>query len=118
MLGRSIAVGMFALLLLCMIPAVHADDTQAASNLLTDGVSSNGYVCDPDGCSPNDGTDWWRIFAYKGDIVSITFSGSMSNAAWWCPGDGWEGDYSMHDESGSQVATMGRSDDNSSGTLS
>ena len=118
MLGRSIAVGIFALLLLCMIPAVHADDTQAASNLLTDGVSSNGYVCDPDGCSPNDGTDWWRIFAYKGDIVSITFSGSMSNAAWWCPGDGWEGDYSMHDESGSQVATMGRSDDNPSGTLS
>ena len=118
MLGRSIAVGMFALMLLSMVPSVHADDTQAASNLLTDGVSSNGYVCDPDGCSPNDGTDWWRIYAYKGDIVSITFSGSMSNAAWWCPGDGWEGDYSMHDESGSQVATMGRSDDNPSGTLS
>ena len=37
-------------------------------------------TCDPDGCSPNDGTDWWRIYAYKGDIVSIAFSGSMSNA--------------------------------------
>ena len=72
MLGRSIAFGMFALMLLSMVPSVHADDTQAASNLLTDGVSSNGYVCDPDGCSPNDGTDWWRIYAYKGDIVSIT----------------------------------------------
>ena len=118
MLGRSIAIGMFALMVLSMVPSVHADDTQASSNLLTDGVSSNGYVCDPDGCSPNDGTDWWRIYAYKGDIVSIAFSGSMSNAAWWCPGDGWEGDYSMHDESGSQVATMGRSDDNPSGTLS
>ena len=57
MLGRSIAVGMFALMLLSMVPSVHADDTQAGSNLLTDGVSSNGYVCDPDGCSPNDGTD-------------------------------------------------------------
>ena len=118
MLGRSIAVGMFAVMLLSMIPSVQADDSQSSSNLLTDGVSSNGYVCDPDGCSPNDGTDWWRINAYKGDIVSITFSGSMSNAAWWCPGDGWEGDYSMHDESGSQIATMGRSDDNPSGTLS
>ena len=118
MLGRSIAVGMFAVMLLSVIPSVQADDSQSSSNLLTDGVSSNGYVCDPDGCSPNDGTDWWRINAYKGDIVSITFSGSMSNAAWWCPGDGWEGDYSMHDESGSQIATMGRSNDNPSGTLS
>ena len=105
MLGRSMAVGLFALLLLCMVPSVNADDTQAASNLLTDGVSSNGYVCDPDGCSPNDGTDWWRIYAYKGDIVSITFSGSMSNAAWWCHCDGWEGDFSMHDVSGTQSPT-------------
>ena len=71
MLGRCIGVGLFALLLVSMLPAVNADDTQQSSNLLTDGVSSNGYVCDPDGCSTNDGTDWWRIYAYQGDIVSI-----------------------------------------------
>ena len=118
MLGRCIGVGLFALLLVSLLPAVNADDTQASSNLLTDGVSSNGYVCDPDGCSSNDGTDWWRIYAYQGDIVSISFSGSMNNAAWWCPGDGWEADYSMHDETGSQVASMSKDDNNPSGTLS
>ena len=118
MLGRCIGVGLFALLLVSMLPAVNADDSQQSSNLLTDGVSSNGYVCDPDGCSSNDGTDWWRIYAYQGDIVSIAFSGSMNNAAWWCPGDGWEADYSMHDETGSQVASMAKDDNNPSGTLS
>ena len=118
MLGRCIGAGLFALLLISMLPAVNADDSQQSSNLLTDGVSSNGYVCDPDGCSTNDGTDWWRIYAYQGDIVSIAFSGSMNNAAWWCPGDGWEADYSMHDETGSQVASMAKDNNNPSGTLS
>ena len=118
MLGRCIGAGLFALLLISMLPAVNADDSQQSSNLLTDGVSSNGYVCDPDGCSTNDGTDWWRIYAYQGDIVSIAFSGSMNNAAWWCPGDGWEADYSLHDSNGAQIAGQAMSDAGSSTTLS
>ena len=39
--------------------------------------------------------DFWKIQGKKGDIVQVTFSGTMSNAAWWCPGDGWEGTYTM-----------------------
>ena len=33
-------------------------------------------------------------------------------------GDGWEGDYSIHDSSGSQIASLALSDDNPTGTLS
>ena len=72
-----------------------------------------------DGCSPNDEVDWWRVYAYKGDIVSISFSGTLPNPDWLCFwGDGWEGDYSIHDAGGGQIASLSLSDDNPTGTLS
>ena len=76
-------------------PAVSADDSPTSANGLTDGVTSSGYVCDPDGCSPTDKRDYWKIQGKKGDIVQVTFSGSMSNPAWWCPSDGWTGSFTM-----------------------
>ena len=81
----------------------------------TDGVSSNGYVCDlmdahqtmePIGGESRLQRRHCQHYVFRFD----------EQCAWWCPGDGWEGDFSMHDESGSQIATMGRSDDNPSGT--
>ena len=77
------------------LPVASADNNAASANGLTDGVSSSGYVCDPDGCSPNDKRDFWKIQGKKGDIVRVDFSGSMSNPAWWCPGDGWIGTFTM-----------------------
>ena len=85
----------FLSITLLHLPVASADDTATSANGLTDGVSSSGYVCDPDGCSPNDKRDYWKIQGKKGDIVQVTFSGSMSNPAWWCPGDGWEGTFTM-----------------------
>ena len=71
------------------------------------GVSVSGQVCYDDGCSPTDETDWWRVYAYKGDIVSIAFSGTLPNPDWLCIwGDGWEGDYSIHDSNGGQIASL------------
>ncbi|MCH1540374.1 MAG: hypothetical protein L7S56_02920 [Candidatus Poseidonia sp.] len=94
MRGTLLAVFLLCIAL-CALPPASADDDAQSANGLTDGVTSSGYVCDPDGCSPNDKLDYWKILGKKGDIVQISFSGSMSNAAWWCPGDGWEGTFTM-----------------------
>ena len=94
MAGR-VAIVLFLGLALLHLPLASADDAPASANGLTDGVSSSGYVCDPDGCSPNDKRDYWKIQGKMGDIVQVTFSGSMSNPAWWCINDGWEGTFTM-----------------------
>ncbi|MGB0515944.1 MAG: hypothetical protein ACPGKR_03250 [Poseidonia sp.] len=94
MAGR-VAIVLFLGLALLHLPLASADDAPASANGLTDGVSSSGYVCDPNGCSPTDKRDYWKIQGKMGDIVQVTFSGSMSNPAWWCPGDGWEGSFTM-----------------------
>ena len=65
MAGRVALLLVLGLALLHM-PLVSADDDPARANGLTDGVSSSGYVCDPDGCSPNDKRDYWKI---QGKIV-------------------------------------------------
>ena len=104
--------------LFASIPLVAADDDMANANPLTNGVSANGYVCFDEGCSPTDEVDWWKIFAYKGDIVEVSFSASMNNAGWWCPGDGWEADFSLYDAAGTQISTQAMSDDSSSASLS
>ena len=118
MRARQWTVFFLAVCLLTFLPAVEADDDITNATPLTNGVSTNGYVCSDDGCSPNDEVDWWKIYAYKGDIVQVGFSGSMNNAAWWCPGDGWEADFSLHDSAGSQIASQAMSDAGSSTTLS
>ena len=110
MAGRVAILLVLGLALLHM-PLVSADNDPASANGLTDGVSSSGYVCDPNGCSPTDKQDYWKIQGKMGDIVQVTFSGSMSNAAWWCPGDGWEGTFTMGSVSqnvddGSPTATL------------
>ena len=96
---RLIALSLAALLI-SFVPIASADDNLQSANVLTEGVSSSGYVCYEDECTPNDEVDWWKVYAYSGDIVEISFSGSIPNPAWWCPGDGWEADYSIHDSSG------------------
>ena len=83
-------------LALLHLPTVSADDTESSAATLTDGVSSTGYVCDPDGCSPTDKRDFWKIQGKKGDIVQVSFSGSMVNPSLLCFwGDGWEGTFTM-----------------------
>jgi hypothetical protein len=114
---RLIALSLAALLI-SFVPIASADDNLQSANVLTEGVSSSGYVCYEDECTPNDEVDWWKVYAYSGDIVEISFSGSIPNPAWWCPGDGWEADYSIHDSSGGQVASLSLNDDNPTGTLS
>ena len=78
-MGGRLALVLFLGLALLHLPTVSADDTESSAATLTDGVSSTGYVCDPDGCSPTDKRDFWKIQGKKGDIVQVSFSGSMSN---------------------------------------
>ena len=63
--GRSVLVDFYHLL--------QADNELASANTLIEGVSATGQVCYDDGCSPTDEIDWWKVYAYKGDIVSISF---------------------------------------------
>ena len=118
MVAKRFMVLALAALMISFTPPVSADDNLQSANILTEGVSSSGYVCYDDECSPGDEVDWWKVYAYRGDIVQVSFSGSIPNPAWWCPGDGWEGDYSIHDSSGGQVASLSLSDDNPSASLS
>ena len=118
MRGCKLLAIFLAISLLSFAPIAQADNDANSANGLINGVSSNGYVCSNDGCAPTDETDWWKIYGYKGDIVQIGFSGSMNNPAWWCPGDGWEADFSIHDSSGSQLSIQALDDSSSSTTLS
>ena len=117
MLARRVMVLGLTAMLLSFFPMASADDTLQAASPLTDGVSTNGYVCYDDGCSPTDEVDWWKISAYKGDIVQIGFSGSMNNG-FPLVGDGWEADFSIHDSTGSQISSQSMSDSSSSASLS
>ena len=114
MRGARILAVFLAVTLISFVPAVEADNDISSAAPLTNGVSSPGYVCSDDGCSPTDQTDWWKISGYKGDIIQISFSGSMNNGNIWCINDGWEGDFSIHGNSGNQIATTTVSDAKSS----
>ena len=56
---------LFAALAVLALPSALADDSPTSANGLTDGVSSSGYVCDDDGCSPVDKQDYWKIQGKK-----------------------------------------------------
>ena len=117
MAARRLVVLALAALMLTFLPSTSADNSLQSANTLTEGVSVSGQVCYDDGCSPTDETDWWRVYAYKGDIVSISFSGTLPNPDWLCIwGDGWEGDYYIQDSNGGQIASLALSDDNPTGT--
>ena len=90
MVAKRFMVLALAALMISFTPPVSADNNLQSANILTEGVSSTGYVCYDDECSPGDEVDWWKVYAYRGDIVQVSFSGSIPNPAWWCPGDGWE----------------------------
>ena len=61
MRAQAPLVVFLAVALLSFIPVVEADDDTSTANVLTNGVSSNGYVCYDDGCSPTDQVDWWKV---------------------------------------------------------
>ena len=48
MLARRLMALCLAAMMLSLLPPVAADDNIQSANPLTDGVTSNGYVCDPD----------------------------------------------------------------------
>ena len=100
-----------AMLLLPLLPVVQADDDLASSSLMTDGQSVSGNV-DYDG----DRTDWWKIYAITGDVVEVTVSTSMSNPAWWCPGDGYTGKVKLTDANENTLAGDNTIDDSSTTT--
>ncbi len=101
-----------------MLPPVSADDNIQSANPLTDGVTSNGYVCNPDCDAGNDQADFWKIEARKGDIVQIAFSGTMNGPAWWCPGDGWTGRFSILNSQGATIVDTAADDNAASKVLS
>ena len=90
---------LLASMLLNLAPLASADDDLASSELMQDGQSINGNV-DHDG-DPN---DWWKIYAYNGDVLEVSVSTSMSNPAIWCPGDGYTGKVKLTDSSNTILA--------------
>ena len=48
MLAKRVVALWLAALLLCTLPPALADNDIQSANPLTDGVTSSGYVCDPD----------------------------------------------------------------------
>ena len=62
--------------------------------------------------------DFWKIEARKGDIVQIAFSGTMNGPAWWCPGDGWTGRFSILNSQGATITDTAADDNAASKVLS
>jgi len=118
MLARRLMALCLAAMMLSMLPPVAADDNIQSANPLTDGVTSNGYVCDPDCDAGKDKQDFWKIEVRKGDIVQVAFSGSMNGPAWWCPNDGWTGRFSLLDAQGGTIADTAADDNSASKVLS
>lgn len=118
MLAKRMMAISLAAMMLSMLPPVSADDNIQSANPLTDGVTSNGYVCDPDCDAGRDQADFWKIEARKGDIVQISFSGTMNGAAWWCPGDGWTGRFSILNSQGATITDTAADDNSASKVLS
>ena len=96
---RMAVIIALVLLAVPLIPSASADDDLASSAVMTDGNSVSGNV-DNDG----DVRDWWKIYAYTGDKVEISMTSSMSNPAWWCPLDGYEGHMKLTDPQGTTLA--------------
>jgi hypothetical protein len=118
MLAKRMMAISLAAMMLSMLPPVSADDNIQSANPLTDGVTSNGYVCNPDCDAGNDQADFWKIEARKGDIVQIAFSGTMNGPAWWCPGDGWTGRFSILNSQGATITDTAADDNAASKVLS
>jgi hypothetical protein len=118
MLAKRVLALWLAALLICTLPPALADNDIQSATPLTDGVTSSGYVCDPDCDAGNDQTDFWKVEARKGDIVQISFSGTMNGAAWWCPGDGWEGRFSLLNAQGGPIVDAAVNDGAASKILS
>ncbi len=94
------AVLIAALLLISLMPLVaSADDDLASSTLMFDGQSVTENV-DYDG----DAIDWWKIYAYTGDVLEIDVSSSMSNPMWICINDGYTGKVKITDSSEATLA--------------
>ena len=101
-----------ALLLLPLLPTVVADDDLANSRLMTDGNSVTDNV-DYSG----DVRDWWKIYALTGDVVQVSVSTSMSNPAFLCPFDGYDGKVKLTDPNGNLLAGDTSISDASSSTV-
>ena len=46
---------------------------------MTDGGSVSDYACYPDGCSPTDELDWYKILAVNGDVVELNITSGANN---------------------------------------
>ncbi len=95
------AAALFLLLLIVGVPTTSADDTLSTAAAMTDGATSSGDV-DKDG----DTTDWWKIYAYNGDVVRISVDTCCES--WF---DGYDGQIGMYDSAGNELASQSFSND-------
>ncbi|MEC8353504.1 MAG: hypothetical protein VXZ47_04095, partial [Candidatus Thermoplasmatota archaeon] len=95
------------------VPTSSADDNIQSATTLTPNTQTSEKVCYTDGCSPVDEVDWWKVNAFKGDVITISFQGKpLNNQDWLCFwGDGWEGDVSIHRPDGSEIGSTYVTDD-------
>ena len=92
--------------LLNLAPLAAADNDLASSELLQDGQSVNGNV-DNDG----DPADWWKIYTYTGDVLTVDVS--STSTAW---DGGYTGNVKLTTPSGSTLAGENSIEDGSSST--
>ena len=113
MVAQRFMVVALVALLMTFVPTSSADDNIQSATTLTPNTQTSEKVCYTDGCSPVDEVDWWKVNAFKGDVITISFQGKpLNNQDWLCFwGDGWEGDVSIHRPDGSEIGSTYVTDD-------
>jgi len=95
-----------ASMLLNLAPLASADDDLASSELMQDGQSVNGNA-DYD----SDKEDWWKIYVFTGDVLTVAIS--SSSTAW---DGGYTGNVKLTGPSGGTLAGENSITDDSSST--
>lgn len=106
--SRAALLAVIFCLVSTTLPTAAADDTLATAATMNDGVTASGDV-DKDG----DTTDWWKIYAYYGDVFQISVDTCCAD--WW---DGHDGTMGLYDSASNELASTSFSDDQNGRILS
>ncbi len=106
--SRAALLAVIFCLVSTALPTAAADNTLATAATMTDGVTASGYVS-----KDGDTTDWWKIYAYYGDVFQISVDTCC--AAWY---DGHDGTMGLYDSAGNELASTSFSDDQNGRILS